>query len=52
MGDVDCSYDLDNLKPFYSKLNDEHDLVMGNSFAGGIHHSAMPYKIMISAIRY
>jgi Glycosyl transferase family 2 len=42
MADSDDSYDLSNLGPFIDRLREGHDLVMGNRFAGGIAHGAMP----------
>jgi len=43
MGDADDSYDFSNLDPFWKKLNDGCDLVMGNRFQGGIEPGAMPW---------
>ena len=43
MADADDSYDLENLGPFLARLRDGDDLVMGNRFAGGIEHGAMPW---------
>jgi len=42
MGDADASYDFSELRPFLNKLRDGWQLVMGNRFAGGIAHGAMP----------
>jgi len=36
MGDSDDSYDFSQLDPFYDKLKEGYDLVMGNRFAGGV----------------
>lgn len=44
LGDSDDSYDFGKLDLFVSKLTDGFDLVMGNRFAGGISHGAMPWK--------
>jgi glycosyltransferase involved in cell wall biosynthesis len=41
MGDADDSYDFLNLMPFYEKLREGNDLVMGNRFRGGIKPGAM-----------
>ncbi|HEX8144161.1 MAG TPA: glycosyltransferase family 2 protein [Pyrinomonadaceae bacterium] len=41
MGDADDSYDFLSLKPFLEKLQEGHDLVMGNRFRGGIKPGAM-----------
>ena len=43
MGDADLSYDLSHLMPFFEKLRDGYDLVMGNRFKGGIAKGAMPW---------
>ena len=43
MGDSDDSYDFSNLDPFYLKLTEGYDLVMGNRFKGGIEKKAMPF---------
>jgi glycosyltransferase involved in cell wall biosynthesis/uncharacterized membrane protein YidH (DUF202 family) len=42
MGDSDDSYDFSSLDPFVNKLHAGYDLVIGNRFAGGIKHGAMP----------
>lgn len=42
MGDADDSYDFAALDPFLDRLRAGDDLVMGNRFAGGIRHGAMP----------
>lgn len=42
MGDADDSYDFAALRPFVDALRQEHQLVMGNRFAGGIEPGAMP----------
>ncbi len=42
MGDSDASYDFSNLDGFVAALTEGHQLVMGNRFAGGIAHGAMP----------
>mgnify|MGYP003385535486 FL=1 len=44
MGDSDDSYDFSNLTKFLDKLAQNHDLVMGNRFLGGIQTGAMPWK--------
>ena len=44
MGDADDSYDFSKLELFLEKLRQNHDLVMGNRFAGGIVPGAMPWK--------
>jgi len=44
MADSDDSYDFSNLNPFYEKLKEGFDLVMGNRFLGGIERGAMPWK--------
>ncbi len=44
MGDADCSYDFRALMPFWERLRDGADLVMGNRFQGGIRAGAMPWK--------
>lgn len=43
MGDADGSYDFSSLGPFLEKLDEGHDLVMGNRFRGGIRPGAMPW---------
>jgi hypothetical protein len=42
MGDADDSYDFTRLQPFYEKLEEGWELVMGNRFRGGIAPGAMP----------
>jgi glycosyltransferase involved in cell wall biosynthesis len=42
MGDADNSYDFSRLEGFLDALRAGADLVMGNRFAGGIEHGAMP----------
>jgi len=42
MGDADDSYDFANLDAFIASLRAGNQLVMGNRFAGGIAHGAMP----------
>lgn len=42
MGDCDESYDFSHIPRFLEKLREGYDLVMGNRFAGGIQHGAMP----------
>lgn len=42
MGDADDSYDFLGLDPFIKRLRKGWQLVMGNRFAGGIDHGAMP----------
>jgi hypothetical protein len=42
MGDADGSYTWDKLDNIYGELLTGSDLVMGNRFAGTIHHGAMP----------
>lgn len=42
MGDADDTYDFSRIEPFIRELDHGHDLVMGNRFAGGIEHGAMP----------
>jgi glycosyltransferase involved in cell wall biosynthesis len=43
MGDADDSYDFSHLQPFFAKLREGFDLVMGNRFQGGIQPGAMPF---------
>jgi glycosyltransferase involved in cell wall biosynthesis len=43
MADSDDSYDLLNLEPFYEKLKEGFDLVVGNRFHGSIQPGAMPF---------
>ena len=42
MADADDTYDLTALRPFVESLQNGHDLVLGNRFAGGIAEGAMP----------
>lgn len=42
MGDADDSYDFTNLDLFLNELRNDHDLVLGNRFQGGIERGAMP----------
>lgn len=42
IGDGDDSYDWAALAPFVSKIQEGHDLVVGNRFKGGILPGAMP----------
>jgi glycosyltransferase involved in cell wall biosynthesis len=42
IADADDSYDWSNIGPFISRLQEGHELVMGNRFAGTIHRGAMP----------
>lgn len=42
MADADDSYDWGAIDPFIDALEDGAELVMGNRFAGGIEHGAMP----------
>ena len=43
MGDADDTYDFSRIEPFIRALDSDHDLVMGNRFAGGIAKGAMPW---------
>lgn len=43
MGDADDSYDWSNLGSYLEKLEEGHDIVMGNRFGGTIHKGAMPF---------
>lgn len=43
MGDADDSYNFLELHDFIKRLEDGYDMVIGNRFAGGIHHQAMPW---------
>lgn len=43
MGDSDGSYDWSNVMPFLRLLREEHELVMGNRYRGGIQRGAMPF---------
>jgi glycosyltransferase involved in cell wall biosynthesis len=42
MGDCDLTYDFRDLRPFLAKLDQGHEFVMGNRFAGLIEPGAMP----------
>jgi hypothetical protein len=42
MADADASYHFEHLPRFLAKLDEGHDLVMGNRFAGLIEPGAMP----------
>lgn len=42
MADADDSYDWSSLADFVRKVDEGHDLVMGNRFRGGIEPGAMP----------
>lgn len=42
-GDSDDSYHFDECKPFYDKLMEGADLVVGNRFTGGVEKDAMPF---------
>jgi glycosyltransferase involved in cell wall biosynthesis len=42
MADADDSYDWTSLGEFVKKIEEGHDLVMGNRFKGGIEPGAMP----------
>ncbi len=43
MGDADGSYDFRHIPSFVKKLQEGHDLVLGNRFLGGIERGAMPW---------
>lgn len=43
MGDADDSYNFEEIAPFYAKLKEGNDLVMGNRFRGKIEKGAMPF---------
>ena len=43
MGDCDDSYNFLEIKPFYDKIKEGADLVVGNRFLGGIESGAMPF---------
>lgn len=43
MGDADATYDFRQAPQFLFKLNQGHDLVMGNRFRGSIAKGAMPF---------
>ena len=43
MGDSDDSYNFLEIKPFYDRLKEGADMVIGNRFLGGIEPGAMPY---------
>ena len=42
IADSDDSYDWQYIEPFVHKLDEGHDLVIGNRFSGGIERGAMP----------
>ncbi len=42
-GDSDDSYHFDECMPFYQKMSEGADLVVGNRFEGGIEAGAMPF---------
>ena len=42
-GDSDDSYHFDECAPFYEKLHQGADLVVGNRFRGGVEKGAMPF---------
>ena len=42
IGDADDSYDWSDIGPFILRIQEGHDLVMGNRFKGGIEQGAMP----------
>jgi len=43
MADADDSYSFEEIKPFYDKLQQGYDLVVGNRFKGKIQKGAMPF---------
>jgi glycosyltransferase involved in cell wall biosynthesis len=43
MGDSDDTYDFSDLDPLVAALDGGADMVLGNRFAGGIAHGAMPW---------
>lgn len=43
IADADDSYDWESLGDFVHKIEEGHDLVMGNRFRGGIEAGAMPW---------
>jgi glycosyltransferase involved in cell wall biosynthesis len=43
IGDADDSYDFEAIAPMIEKLREDHDLVIGNRFIGGIEQGAMPW---------
>lgn len=43
MADADDSYNFEELAPFYHKLREGDELVMGNRFKGKIEKGAMPF---------
>jgi len=43
MGDADDSYNFEEIKPFYQKLEEGFEFVMGNRFRGNIESGAMPW---------
>ncbi len=42
MGDADDSYNFQEIEPFFKKLNEGYEFVIGNRFKGKIHNEAMP----------
>lgn len=44
MGDCDDSYNFLEIKPFYDKLLEGAEVVIGNRFRGGIEPGAMPFS--------
>jgi glycosyltransferase involved in cell wall biosynthesis len=44
MGDADDSYDFSEIPKFVQKWQAGYEFVMGNRFAGGIKHGAMPWS--------
>lgn len=42
MGDCDLTYDFREIAPFFDKLDEGHDFVIGNRFSGQIEPGAMP----------
>lgn len=43
MGDADDTYSFEEIAPFYRKLEESSDFVMGNRFKGKIEKGAMPF---------
>lgn len=43
LGDADDSYNLEEIRPFFDKLKEGFDFVMGNRFKGKIEKGAMPF---------
>ncbi|HTL46813.1 MAG TPA: glycosyltransferase family 2 protein [Verrucomicrobiae bacterium] len=43
MADADDSYDLGNIRPFWEKLMEGEEFVIGNRFRGTIENGAMPF---------